>query len=355
MSIQHNTTVLISSLLLSACVGEELELAETQQPIINYGSAQLDRTWMKASHNTYEPANTYGTNDITWHFANNSTMHIELDLRDTHANAPSGLSGNWVIAHEYSSSPTLRCGGAGAYTLSWCLFTIQQYHLNNPGHALITVQLDKKQDWQNLNQNTSSRSPWRLDNLISAYFPDSALFTPANFRYWWTLSGPTVRANAQSYGWPAHSDLAGKIMFIMTSDVGCTGNDRQEAYVDNRGWNAKIFIAPNGNASSYVTTTPQCFDAASTAWVAIYGFEWVDSNNDGECDSTACSSLPLAHDRRFLTRVYDIDDPAEYDKASRRPFGTGTYGHANFIAIDQPWNQYMNGGYGVYPDGIYPW
>jgi hypothetical protein len=66
----------------------------------------------------------------------------------------------------------------------------QQYHRANPNHPLITVWLDKKQDWQNMNISNSSRSPWRLDSLIVSYFYDWEVFKPPTGRPRIISAGP---------------------------------------------------------------------------------------------------------------------------------------------------------------------
>lgn len=150
-------------------------------------------------------------------------------------------------------------------------------------------------------------------------------------------------------------ELTGKVMFIITSDAGCTGNDRLERYADDRRMAAKAFIAPSGESLGYVTVRPKCFDARSTSWVAIYNFEWVDGDHDdGECDGTPCFQVPAAHDRHYLTRVWDVDDSVEFDMAFRRFWG-GQFGAANFIPVDRPWQIGGDGGAGLYQFGVYPW
>jgi hypothetical protein len=337
----------MKSIGMVTCVGLVLaatacmeNLSATEQPIIAYGSSPLQLTWIKASHNTYENGHTPSGQSVAWHF-NNTTNHIELDLRDTHYQGT--FAGDWVVAHEYGSLPTSKCG-AGR-TLSWCLQTIATWHNANPGHPLLTVWLDKKQNWEGTGY--TQRSPYRLDQLLYNYF-GSALVRPGQ------ISGSNLRAAVESAGWPSHSSLAGKVMFVITSSADTTGNARLRDYVAWHLWNANAFVAPYATVSSHVTTQPASFTSATTPWVAIYNFEWVDGNNDGECDGSPCFYVRTAHDRKYLARVWDVDDALESDLASSRPFG-GTYGHANFIAIDYPWQQGGNGGYGNWPDGVYPW
>ena len=339
MKIRKWMCVVIAVAATSACLDENL--SETEQPIISYGSTPLQLTWIKASHNTYESANTPSGQSIAWHF-NNSTNHIEIDLRNTHYQGT--FAGDWVIAHEYGSLPTTKCG-AGR-TLTSCLQTIATWHGNNPGHPLLTVWLDKKQDWEGYAYE--QRSPMRLDAMLYNWF-GSALVRPVDVSI-----GTNLRPWIQTYGWPSHSSLAGKVMFILASFPDSSGNRRLREYADYHLWNANVFVAPYASTSYHVTTQPDNFTSCATQWVAIYNFEWVDGNNDGECDGSKCFYLPTAHDRKFLTRASDIDDPIEADIASQRPWG-GLYGHANLIAVDYPWLQGVNGGYGSWPDGIYPW
>lgn len=296
--------------------------------------APLHLAWHKASHNTYDSGHHLGGLGTVLGVHSD---HIELDLKQV-----SSRSGDdWTIAHSASSPITTACTGGGL--LSHCLADIAAIHRSNPWHPLYTVWLDKKDAWA-----SPGFTPARLDELISNAFSDDELVRPGEI-----ASGYSLRSMVQVYGWPSHLGTRGRVLFVMTADAGCTGNDRLEAYVDARGHAADVFIAPSGEQASYVTAQPACFDAASTSWVAIYNFKWQSGAGD-ECDNATCYSIPAAHDRRFLTRVWDIDDPGEYDAASERPWG-GSHGHANFIAIDSPWQAGGNGGYGSFVEGEYPW
>ncbi|MBA3393355.1 MAG: hypothetical protein H0T89_11960 [Deltaproteobacteria bacterium] len=317
-----------------------------------FGATRLELTWTIASHNTYEAANTRG-DDIAWHLQH-TTNHLELDLRDT--TSYGARSGDWTVAHGFFDAGTAKCGTDGVGiagiggSLTTCLATLASWHAANPGHPLITVWLDKKQDWQPADAAAVTRSPAQLDQLIGSHFADAELLRPAD------LSTTSLRTALESAtgGWPTHDSQANRLMFVLTAESDCAGNDRLETYVTSRLAEAKAFVAPYAHAAADVIERPSCFDDAAAAWVAIYNFEWVDSDDDGECDGAACFQLPVAHDRKYLTRVWDIDGVAEADAASRRPFG-GTYGHANFIAVAAPWQAAGAGGRGSHGDGIYPW
>lgn len=140
-------------------------------------------------------------------------------------------------------------------------------------------------------------------------------------------------------------------MFILTSDANSTGNSRLRDYA-NALASPKAFIAPYATTSTHLVT-PNGFNANATGWSVIYGFKWEDGNYDGECDSSSCYYMPSAHNMKFLTRAYDVDDFLEADFASAKYRG-GTWGAANFIAVDYPWQSGGTGGYGSYPEGSYP-
>jgi hypothetical protein len=296
-------------LLWSACAVDE-DVGETRL-------FALEAQAFEASHNTYLADNT-PADDITWHFTSTPpTRHIELDLRDTSVFGT--VSGNWRVSHGYYDAPTVHCDGSGL--LTDCLDRIDEYHDTHSGHALISVWLDKKQDWEGI--GSTQRSPAKLDSLLSTRF-GNGLLSPGQL----SDGSPTLRSVIQSDGWNLYT--AGKIMFILTSDADCTGNDRLEYYVNNRGASAKAFIAPHGNALANVENSPQCFDsAAADGWAAIYNFEWVDDNRNGLCDSNECWYLDDAHQMNFLTRAWDLDDGAEY--AAAEDAG------ANFLPVEYPW------------------
>jgi hypothetical protein len=91
----------------AGCGADDEMVSAKSAAIMDYGGAPLHLTWMKASHNTYEGSHTPGST-IAWHLGN-TTNHIELDLRDTHARGT--LSGNWTVAHGAGKGEeTTRCG-----------------------------------------------------------------------------------------------------------------------------------------------------------------------------------------------------------------------------------------------------
>jgi hypothetical protein len=300
---------------------------------------------MKSSHNTYYEHTGNDPDDmVSWHFyqpQEDQTHNIEIDIRDTHG--VGSISGDWIVSHGYFDPLTQKCDSG--YSLSWCLSVIWYWHSNNLDHPLITVWIDKKQAWQS-QTNSSQRSPQRLDDLITSYFYDGSVLTPAEIKG----SYSSVRQRVNYVGWPNHDSLNGRVMFVLTSEPNGTGNTWLHQYVANS--TNVAFVAPHGNSLNDVTTWPENFDNTTRYSVVIYNFEWLSSVSDGECNDSKCYYMRDAHCSNFLTRAWDVDDADESDAGSGRA-RSGAYGTANFIAINHPWQYLGNNGYGNYPNGTY--
>ena len=335
----HVKRAALAIALLSACAVDESDIGSSQHAT----HLPLDQYQWRTSHNTYEPPNTPSGKDITWHYTEDlsgnppnpaAMMHVEIDLKDiVLSGLPSGweadhaLSGNWWVAHGQYGPVTPHCGTVGRFTD--CLNFIKTYHNNNLTHPLITVWVDKKDDWQGLTHSSSVRSPWQLDQQIAARFSDSTLYTPSDVLD--DGSGTDMRQIIMNDGWRSPDQLQGKVMFIISSDTTSDGNERLEAYVNDRGAAARAFIASYGFSQLHVTFIPAGFTSASVDWVAIYSFEWVSGSGagDGDCNSSKCQWLYEATNRHFLTRTHDLDDGDEY-------LAAGAAG-ATFRPVNCPW------------------
>lgn len=340
MKVAGGVLVLALASAVTACSVEEF--GETEQAV-ELGD-RLDKLWLNTSHNTYEEGHVgYGSSGhlLTRPF-DFGIENIEVDIRDTHYYGTIPM--HWTVAHGYYDYPTLKCGASD--TFSHCVETVFWWHYNHPNHPLLTVWVDKKQNWEG--NGGSQRSPAVLDSQLN-WFAGGELVWPHEVRGGYS----SLRARVQSIGWPTRESLRGKVMFILTSDATCTGNDRLEQYVDNLTY-PKFFIAPYAtysNTSNHITK-PNCFDTASTGWVAIYNFEWSSGPYDGDCNALTCVMIPEARQNNFLVRAWDVQ-PDEFESAHGRPFGTSTFGDVNFIALDHPDLGFPDGppepANGVYP------
>ncbi len=110
----------------------------------------------------------------------NATKTVELDFYDAKSKQQEGRKArHWYVRHDNpvfagnTSGNDNNCTGDGQGTndLAACLGDIAQWSKDHPGHDVITVMLDKKQDWG------EDRQPSDLDNLIAKKFPDEQILT----------------------------------------------------------------------------------------------------------------------------------------------------------------------------------
>ena len=143
------------------------------------------------------------------------------------------MENNWYVKHsplQYGNNNC--CGG----DLNSCLIRISQWARANPEHEVITVFLDKKENW---NLKWMDRDVNGLDSLILNIFPRQKIYTPGDL-----LKGYSSLRQALKSNCPRYKDLRGKIIFAITNGTSLTARNCLNEYISQRQNKAICFIAP---------------------------------------------------------------------------------------------------------------
>ena len=143
----------------------------------------------------------------------NYTNVLELDLY------PKKGGGDWHVKHWPTSKNKNNCG-SGYGTFKRCLSALHAWHLRNPGHPLIIINVDFKTNWLPGNNNGN------FEKTIHRFFSNREIFRPKD------LKG-THRdlRHAALRGWPKWNSLKDKFMFIITGGLPKFFNAHQSQYL----------------------------------------------------------------------------------------------------------------------------
>jgi hypothetical protein len=191
-----------------------------------------------ACHNCYEPQNASSLSDALLRI-----KAIELDIWDN--DIASGFLGkifkstkmnsDWYVKHLPQTRGNKNNFGGN---LSACLRGLKQWGLSNPSHEVITVFIDKKENWGDPGE---SRNPIDLDNLISSIFTDEEIFTSQD------LEKRSSHKSPKKTYWPLLNEIEGKFIFVLTNGTELTDRNVLDEYVEGLADNAICFVAPGIN------------------------------------------------------------------------------------------------------------
>jgi hypothetical protein len=242
-------------------------------------------------------------------------------------------NGEWSVRHGglfNGGSGNINCCSASGF-LTDCLNDIKNWSDSNPEHNVLTVFIDKKQDWG------GTRQPSDLDKLISKIIPRDRIFRPVDLKGNYS----SLREAAQNGAWPTFENLKGKIIFVLTGGHVLDHNKTQKEYVQDRGNNALIFVAPDADETSDVLGKPDQFNSQTVGWVVFYNIKFGG-------DETI---IPLIKSMGYISRVWNLEEKkktrsefyANYDKFDSR-YRNLVNQHANIIAVFEfEENKFNNG------------
>ena len=273
----------VSWLLLSACGARGSPPAEKEKPAClteaYSDDATYDAVFDKACHNCYDPQWAAAFGDLP-----DLVQTLEIDIFDNAQTSilqtAGSMPGNWYVRHDSLGENISNCSGSG--TLRDCLLDVHGWTERNPDHDVLTIYMDKKEEW------AKDRGPADLDALVESVFPRSALFAPGELQG--SFSSP--REAVVSQGWPRMRDLRGKVILVMTNT-----NRFQSEYVAQRGADALFFVGPATKGEADITGTPSGFTDQTGPWVVFH--------NMGE---DALDLVPLARSCRRVSRVWGLDE-----------------------------------------------
>lgn len=258
---------------------------------------KLSQQFQKACHNCYEKkyASTFSS-------VFNYVEAVEIDFYDT-SNAVFNTgekSNSWYVRHGLTGGNDNNCTKKyGDNGLKDCLADVKKVLDARPNGPLLVIYLDKKEAWGN------TRRPVDLDNLITSIFTDtSKIYRPNDLKGTYA----SAREAAQNNNWPAYSSLNGKVMFVLTGGQTFNHNKTQNTYVQDRGKNAVIFVAPDLDEINDISGTPQQFSAENAKWIVVY------NTNEDDRDLTT-----VVHANSYISRLWGTkEDSATYHEALKR-------------------------------------
>jgi len=236
--------------------------------------SQYQEVFQPTCHNCYEieVARQMGAN--TFKEVLDQVKIVEVDFWDTRDGASGGVPREWYVRHSagtlFQSGNDNNCTGNGNGTnnLGACLTDVKQWSDAHPGHDPITLFLDKKQDWSQLDEG---RRPVDLDNLLNSKL-GGALYKPASLQG----SHPTLRDAAKSKAWPLMGGLAGKVIVVLTGGELFNHNKTLSEYVRDRGGVAASFVAADTDEVSDIEGIPEQFNVETAKHLVFYNIEDTD-------------------------------------------------------------------------------
>jgi hypothetical protein len=217
--------LLVSFLLLACvcCVPKKVTAGDT---------LFYNNKYSVACHNCYEKKYSSSLEEALAY-----TSTLELDIWDSkYFIGKKKCSGNdWFVKHSLFQKGNNNCVGG---SLRACLSEIEQWTRKNPDHDVLTIYIDKKEDW---GSKRSPRKPEDLDNLISSIFPASNIYSPHEV----LQENDNLRNSVHGCNWPSTKDLKGKVIFVITDATILTRKNKLlNKYLNNQQNGSLCFVAP---------------------------------------------------------------------------------------------------------------
>lgn len=229
-------------------------------PADNTEMTQYDDLGRSACHNCYEPQFANSIDEVL-----NKISAIELDFYDEAFNSvglPNGsMYRDWYVRHYRRGENDNNCGG----TLSGCLSAVKRWSDNNRSADVITIYLDKKQNWSGSDEG---RTPRHLDDMLNEIF-GNRLYRPEG------LKGRfgSAREGAANNRWPTRRDLRGRIIVVLTGGKLLAHNQTQHEYIDQRGYAANMFVAVDLDDANDYTGVPEHFTNTTAGHLVFYNLK----------------------------------------------------------------------------------
>jgi len=268
-------------------------------------SVRYDQVSSKACHNCYEKGRSPSFRQVLDH-----VKTVEIDFFDSYSLLGGADKGKWFVRHSPLSFGNDNCCSGDqseSNDFAACLHDVAVWSDLHPNHNVITVFLDKKQDWQ------ETRSPRDLDRLIKALISREKIFAPRD------LKGPyhSLRDAVNKSHWPTIRDLRGKIVLVLT-DGRIFGRGHVLAeYIDSREDSALVFVAPEVSSEKEILLGTSEFGKALLSSTVFFN---LDADN--------YKLAATIHSLGCISRVWSV-------KENEETFLNLTSSYVNFIAVDE--------------------
>lgn len=261
-----------------------------------------DAVQMKASHNSYERDEPL-FDQLVYH----RVRAIELDIHNGKRFRPNPTNDFYVYHFDAPTFDSTSCT-----KLSDCVRALAAFHAAQPEHEVLTVFVDLKDDFE------AGHTAADLDAVLLG-LGRNAIFTPQDLLAK-CPSATTLRdAVTSPCAHPSLEDLRGKMVFAMTGGTSCSVGAKLEKYVEGGAEKRVGFIAPET-----ATDCPLSDYTSKKKHVVFLNFE-----------SAATATAGDAAKQHYLTRVYNLNDPASF--ARGKSVGAHFLGTNSVNAEADPW------------------
>ncbi|MCC6289832.1 MAG: hypothetical protein IT249_18290 [Chitinophagaceae bacterium] len=260
-----------------------------------------------ACHNCYE--RKYGNiNDVLPY-----TTIIEIDVWDNFQGS-GGIfrSGNkmnqdWYVKHDVLQKGNVNCCGG---SLRDCLTTIKKWGSEHPVHEVMTVFIDKKENWSGSNE---TRKPSDLDQLIISIIGKENIFTPSML----LRDKLNLKEAALANNWLILDSLKGKFIFVITNATEITHRNPLNEYLSAQKNDATCFVAAEIKNEDEILN-PTNFFPENFSNVVFFNLNYSDRNLAPKINTINC-----------LSRVFGTPSPE-----SLEIFNELINDKVNFVAFD---------------------
>lgn len=269
---------------------------------------EYNKNYSLACHNCYLPNLADKIEDVFLY-----TTSIEIDIWDNEV--ASGLLGtilgsnkmnkDWYVKHEPQKKGNLNCCGGSFQN---CLTRIKNWSNTHPNHNVITIFIDKKENWSD---NNETRKPNDLDELLLTIFTKEKIFSPSIL----LQDKKNLKEALLTSKWPILDSLKGKFIFVITNGTEVTSRNPLDEYLSSQKQNSICFVAPEIGAEKEIDN-PINFSQINSSNIIFYNLKY-----------SYKSLAKRLNSLNFLSRVYGSPETTEsYNELVKEK--------VNFIAID---------------------
>lgn len=265
---------------------------------------KYNKNYSIACHNCYDPKYAANIEDVL-----RFTTNIEIDIWDNFQGSGAIHSGNkmngdWYVKHDPVQKGNSNCCGG---SLGDCLKRIKIWSDKNPTHNVVTIFIDKKENWSDPDE---TRKPADLDKLILSIFPGESIFGPANL-----IGDKDNLKDASASNWPVLDALKGKFIFTITDGTEVTSRKPLNEYVEVLKNTAVCFVAPQISKEIEISN-PDGFTVPNAKNVVFYNLEYPSGDLSEKIDAINC-----------LSRIFSSPETIDsfHDLVNKK---------INFIALD---------------------
>jgi len=245
----------------------------------NCQDVPFNKNYQVACHNCYMPE----YNSLTDVFS--FTKAIEIDIWDNFQGSGSLLRAgkkmnqDWFVKHDFWVKGNLNCCGG---SFRDCLLTIKKWADIHKDHDIITVFIDKKENWS---ESYETRKPKDFDELICSVIGKQNILTPSIL-----LADKTnLKEAVLSNYWPLLDSLKGKFIFVITNGSEFTDRNPLNEYLFNQNNEAVCFVAPEITSESEIKS-PLGVLPKNAENIIFYNLNYKDRNLAININSIGCIS-----------------------------------------------------------------